>query len=174
MHSQTLTSPTGEVMGQKGISWHQTLFPWGKGGAGKVKLFLLLCVQSWIFALMMCWNFSAGLLYFHKSLSFMGDCAISVLQRLPDRGLRGDGASSRRTLGSTARTKVCKPIAWRTGKWESSWVSWHMVLVREPKANGVLISYQGFGIISELATWVWLKWLFSKWLSFFLHWTGVS
>lgn len=32
-------------MGQKAISWHQTLFPWGKGGADKVKLFLLLCAM---------------------------------------------------------------------------------------------------------------------------------
>ena len=63
-----------------------------------------------------------------KTLSSMGDflrqCSPETLASL----LRGTVAGSLATSESTDETKVCMTIAWCMGEWDSSWVSWQIVL----------------------------------------------
>jgi len=69
-HSYPFIFPHGKNHGQRGFSWYWAVLLWAISDMGKVKLFLLHCLVHpdilFYFAPVICWNFSAGLLDFHK------------------------------------------------------------------------------------------------------------
>lgn len=63
----------------------------------------------------MCWNFSAGLLEFHKGSHPWVTVSISSLAGAPGPQLRGATASSQATSGCRAGTEICTPVTWHWG-----------------------------------------------------------
>ena len=59
----------------------------------------------------------------------------------PELWLRGSGAGSWATSGSTARSEVCMPLNWCMVECDSSQVPWHMVLVTDPKSNRAVAEF---------------------------------
>lgn len=81
-----LTSPTGEIKGWEGLSWHWSVPLRGRSDAGNVKLFLLpspMHPSLIYFPPTPCWNFSTKNLGFNRCSPICRRLQDSVLQELP-------------------------------------------------------------------------------------------
>ena len=79
-----------------------------------------------------CWNFSSGILDFHKGSLLCEWLSKSAFFRDSQPWPRGAGASSRATAGFTARTEVCLLITRCMAGQNSSWIPWHMIRIPQP------------------------------------------
>lgn len=112
-HMLALTSPVGEIMGQKGLSLPWAILPWGRGDVGVKSVSFTLSSASKLifFAPTVCWNFSAKNLHFHKG-SLICVWLSKTVTSVGSQTVRGD----------VARTRVYMPITWCRGRQDSSWI----------------------------------------------------
>lgn len=119
----------GSFIGSPFLWWEKSqqrrclLPPHGRGDMGKVKLFLLstsMCPHLCFLAPTMSRNVSSRNLDFHKGCLIHEWLSKAVFSKGSGLWPRGAGAGSYITRGSTARYKVCLPIAQCRGGQDSS------------------------------------------------------
>lgn len=137
---------------EEDLFWYRAELPCEKGDMDRVMLFFICiqtfkCIQTHIFFTpVMCWNFSARQLDFHKVSFIHGWLPKTVLQGLLGCGWEGLDVVYRPLQDSLQGPKPL-PVAWFPGRWYFSQVPWHRVLVLIALTKAILSDHSQIIIV---------------------------